>query len=101
MPGSRSPAPLWVLLVGAGFGIPLVAFGIGAILSGATPCSSGGEVPLLLSSLAVCAMAVGWPVACRARRAALAVSVVVATTLGVVAAFAGWAWIGLDRCFTF
>ena len=101
MATSRSSSPLWLLFVGAGVGIPLVAFGIGAVLSAATPCSSGGEVPLLLSSLAVCAMAVGWPLACRARRWALAASVIGATTLGVVAGFAGWAWIGLDRCFTF
>jgi hypothetical protein len=97
----RPPTRLWVLLLGGAVGIPLVAFGIGALLSAATPCSSGGEVPVLLTSLAACAMAVGWPLACRARRWAMAGTVVVATTLGVVAGFAGWAWVGLDRCFTF
>ena len=90
-----------MLLVGAGLGVPLVTFGVGALLSAATPCSSGGEVPLLLTTLAACAMAVGWPLACRARRWAMAGTVVVATTLGVVTGFAGWAWVGLDRCFTF
>ena len=90
-----------MLLAGAGFVVPLLAFAVGAALSAATPCSSGGQVPVLLSSLAACAMAVGWPLACRARRWPRAVAVVLATTFGVVAGFAGWAWIGLERCFTF
>lgn len=90
-----------MLLAGAALGVPLLAFALGAALSAATPCSSGGETPLLVTSLAACAMAVGWPLACRARRWPRVGAVVLATALGIVAGFAGWGWIGLDRCFTF
>ena len=97
----RPAAPWWRLLAGAWIGVPFAVFVLTAAVTTGLSCSANGLAVILPAAVAAWALGYGWAAHCRARRWQLVSAVVSGASVSTVAAFAGWGWVALDRCFTF
>lgn len=100
-PPDRPAAPWWQLLLGAWIGVPAAVFVLAAVVTQGLSCSTNGLAVILPAAVAAAALSVSWAAHCRARRWQLILAVASGVAVSTVAAFAGWGWVALERCFTF
>jgi hypothetical protein len=98
----RRVVPSWGVLAGAWIGVPVAIGALTALIATTVSCSEDGLAVLVLMFLLAIVVAIVWPLYSRARPWWLCGAAMVGgSVLGSMAAVAGWAAVGVERCFTY